>query len=49
MLGAIGAIVGAIALVGVAVNNNNVYNLSKDQDAICTTVSFVYVYLNIKL
>merc|ERR1712141_363410 len=37
MLGAIGAIVGAIALVGVAVNNNNVNSLSKDQDSICTT------------
>jgi hypothetical protein len=36
-LGAIGAVLGALAVVGVAVNNNNVNNLSEDQDSICTT------------
>lgn len=36
-LGAIGAVLGALAVVGVAVNNNNVHNLSEDQDSICTT------------
>lgn len=37
MLGLIGAVLGTIAVVGVAVNNNNVNSLSKDQDSICTT------------
>lgn len=36
-LAAVGAVLGAFAVVGVAVNNNNVHNLSEDQDSICTT------------
>lgn len=40
-LGAIGAVLGALAVVGVAVNNNNVNNLSEDQDSICTTTKAV--------
>ena len=50
VLGGIGAILGAVAIVGVALNNNNVNSLSKDQDSICTTVSsdcveYIYIIL----
>jgi len=37
VLGTIGAIMGTLAAVGVVLNNNNVNELSKDQDSICTT------------
>ena len=40
ILGLIGSIVGTVALIGVALNNNNVDLLSKDQDSICTTVRY---------
>jgi hypothetical protein len=38
VLGAIGALIGTVAAVGVVLNNNNVNNLSVDQDSICTSV-----------
>jgi hypothetical protein len=38
LLGLVGALAGTAALIGVALNNNNVNELSKDQDSICTTV-----------
>ena len=44
-LGLIGGVMGALAVVGVALNNNNVNNLSKDQDSICTTVGYIYIYI----
>lgn len=37
ILAAIGALTGTFALIGVALNNNNVNLLSGDQDSICTT------------
>merc|ERR1712150_329191 len=37
ILGAIGAVMGTLAAVGVILNNNNVNSLSKDQDSICKT------------
>merc|ERR1712001_798988 len=37
VLGTIGAIMGTLAAIGVVLNNNNVHELSKDQDSICTT------------
>lgn len=37
LLGLVGALAGTAALIGVALNNNNVNELSKDQDSICTT------------
>lgn len=37
VLGLVGALAGTAALIGVALNNNNVNLLSKDQDSICTT------------
>lgn len=40
-LGAIGAVLGTLAVLGVAINNNNVNNLSEDQDSICTTTKAV--------
>lgn len=38
VLGAIGALIGTVAAVGVVLNNNNINNLSVDQDSICTSV-----------
>merc|ERR1712018_468436 len=38
VLGTIGAIMGTLAAIGVVINNNNIHNLSKDQDNLCTTV-----------
>jgi len=37
VLGTIGAIMGTLAAIGVVLNNNNVHELSMDQDSICTT------------
>merc|ERR1712223_1705181 len=37
VLGTIGALMGTLAAIGVVLNNNNVNELSKDQDSICTT------------
>jgi len=36
VLGTIGAIMGTLAAIGVVLNNNNIHELSKDQDSICT-------------
>jgi len=36
VLGTIGALMGTLAAVGVVLNNNNVHELSLDQDSICT-------------
>merc|ERR1712158_74856 len=41
VLGTIGAIMGALAAIGVVLNNNNINELSKDQDSICTTAKSV--------
>lgn len=38
VLGTIGALMGTLAAVGVVLNNNNINQLSLDQDSICTTV-----------
>lgn len=38
VLGAIGALIGTVAAVGVVLNNNNINNLSVDQDSICNSV-----------
>merc|ERR1712038_675426 len=37
VLGTIGALMGTLAAIGVVLNNNNINELSKDQDSICTT------------
>merc|ERR1712045_351666 len=37
VLGTIGAIMGTLAAIGVVLNNNNVHELSMDQDSICST------------
>jgi len=39
VLGTIGALMGTLAAVGVVLNNNNINELSLDQDAICTTAT----------
>merc|ERR1712096_222946 len=39
MLGLLGAVLGAIGTVGVVLNNNNINELSKDQDSICTAAT----------
>jgi len=36
VLGAIGAVMGTLAAIGVVINNNNVNSLSEDQDSICS-------------
>jgi len=41
LLGTIGALMGALAAIGVVLNNNNIHLLSKDQDSICTVVKDV--------
>jgi len=41
VLGTIGAIMGTLAAIGVVLNNNNINELSKDQDSICTTAKQV--------
>merc|ERR1711997_345223 len=41
VLGTIGAIMGTLAAIGVVLNNNNVHELSMDQDSICTTVKYL--------
>merc|ERR1712018_1051481 len=41
VLGTIGALMGTLAAVGVVLNNNNINELSKDQDAICTTARYL--------
>jgi len=41
ILGTIGALMGALAAIGVVLNNNNIHLLSKDQDSICTVVKDV--------
>jgi len=41
VLGTIGAIMGTLAAVGVVLNNNNVHELSMDQDSICTTAKYL--------
>merc|ERR1712226_934631 len=37
ILGAIGAVMGTLAAIGVVINNNDVNSLSEDQDSICTS------------
>ena len=39
LLAIVGVLLGTVATVGVLVNNNNISDLSSDQDNICTTVS----------
>jgi len=41
VLGTIGALMGTLAAVGVVLNNNNINELSLDQDAICTAANAV--------
>merc|ERR1712001_297857 len=41
VLGTIGAIMGTLAAIGVVLNNNNVHELSTDQDSICTTTKAI--------
>merc|ERR1711863_23717 len=41
VLGTIGALMGTLAAIGVVLNNNNINELSKDQDSICTTAKSV--------
>merc|ERR1712001_114806 len=41
VLGTIGAIMGTLAAIGVVLNNNNVHELSQDQDSICTTTQAI--------
>jgi len=41
VLGTIGALMGTLAAIGVVLNNNNINELSKDQDSICTTAKYL--------
>ena len=46
LMSIVGAVLGGAAIVGVLVNNNNISELSKDQDSICTLVSLSTLYFS---